>query len=56
MVSSDVVANYKVPRLFFARIIGDIQRLQVGYVSECKIPNGKGKGKVFERVCNASRY
>ena len=36
-----------VPRLFFSRGIGDIQRLQVGYVSECKVPNESAKGKGF---------
>ena len=31
------------PRLFFAGDIGDEQCLQVRYVSECKIPNERGK-------------
>ena len=44
---SDVVVNLKVPRLFFAGDIGDIQRLQVWYTVECKVPNERGKGKVW---------
>ena len=39
------------PRLFFAGGIGDMQRLQVRYVSECKVPNERGKGHDLERVC-----
>ena len=35
------------PRLFFAGDIGDIQRLHVRYVSECKVPNERGKEKVW---------
>ena len=35
------------PRLFFAGAIGDIQRLQVQYTSECKLPNERGKEKVW---------
>ena len=42
------------PGLFFAGDIGDIQRLQVRYVSEYKVPlwNGRRKGKGLERVCS----
>ena len=54
MVSSDVVANYKVPRLFFARIIGDIQRLQVGYATGYTVFNEKEKEKVWKGF--VSRY
>ena len=46
-VISDVVVNEKVPRLFFAGYIGDIQSLQVRYASLYKVPNKKGKGKVW---------
>ena len=31
------------PRLFFVVDIGDIQRLQAQYASECKVPNERGK-------------
>ena len=34
------------PRLFFTGAIGDIQCLQVGYASECTLPNERGKEKV----------
>ena len=34
-------------RLFFTGSIGDIQRLQVRYASECKVFNDKG----LERIC-----
>ena len=40
-------------RLFFTGDIGDIQRLQVLYASECKGPNERGKGKSLERVCKS---
>ena len=39
------------PRLFFTEGIGDIQRLQVRYPSECKVPNERGKSKGLGRVC-----
>ena len=39
------------PRLFFAEGIGDIQSLQVQYVSKCKVPNERRKGNDLERVC-----
>ena len=38
------------PRLLFTGAIGDIQRLQVQYMSKCKVPNEKGKGNDLERV------
>ena len=38
-------------RLFFTEGIGDIQRLQVQYMSKCKVPNGIRKGNDLERVC-----
>ena len=38
-------------RLFFAGGIGDIERLQVGYASECKVPDERGKENDLERVC-----
>ena len=38
-------------RLFFARDIGNIQRLQVRYASGCKVPSERGKRKGLERVC-----
>ena len=41
------MVNYKVPRLFVTGAIGDIQRLQVRYASECKVPNVEGKEKVW---------
>ena len=31
------------PRLFFPEGVGNIQRLQVRYASECKVPNEKRK-------------
>ena len=40
---SDVEVNYTVPRLLLTRGIGDIQCLQVGYASVCKVPNERGK-------------
>ena len=42
------------PRLFFTGAIGDIQRLQAPYPSECKVPNEGGKEKVWRWF--ASRY
>ena len=42
------------PRLFFAEDIGDIQRLQVRYVPECKVPNEGEKEKVVRGF--ASHY
>ena len=41
------MVNLKVPRLFFAGDIGDIQRLLVLYASKCKVPNERGKEKVW---------
>ena len=38
------------PRLFFAGDIGDIQRMQVGYASECKLPSERTR-KGEKRVC-----
>ena len=39
------------PRLSFTGGIGDTQRLQVCYASECKVPNERGNVKVcLERV------
>ena len=40
------------PRLFFAGDIGDMQRLQVQYASECKVPNERGK-KALEGACKS---
>ena len=37
------------PRLFFPEGVGNIQRLQVRYASECKVPNEKRKN--LWRVC-----
>ena len=39
------------PRFFFAGGIGGIQRLQVQYGSECKVPNERKKENDLERVC-----
>ena len=39
------------PRLFFSGGIGDIQRLQVQYMSKCKVLNERRKGNDLERVC-----
>ena len=36
------------PKLFFAGDVGGIQRLQVGYVPELKIPNARRKPKVWK--------
>ena len=38
-------------RLFFTGGIGDIQHLKVQYASECKVPNERGKGKVWRGFC-----
>ena len=38
------------PRLFFTGDIGEIQRLQVRYAPECKVPNKRRKMKGLERV------
>ena len=37
------MVNLNVPRLFFVGDIGDIQRLQVQFAFECKVPNEKKK-------------
>ena len=53
LIASDVVVNYKVPRLFFAGDIGDLHlRLQVRYASESKVSNDRGT-KSLERVCKS---
>ena len=52
LMHSDVVVNYIVPRLFFAGVIGDIQRLQVQYVPGCKVPNEREKGKFWREFVN----
>ena len=36
------------PRLFFTGVIGDIQRLQVRYSSERKVPKERGKVKIWK--------
>ena len=41
------------PRLFFVVDIGDIQRLQAQYASECKVPNERGKGRFGEGLLAA---
>ena len=42
------------PRLFHAVDIGDIQRSQVRYASERKVPNDRGKGKAWRE--SVSRF
>ena len=38
-------------KLFFAGDIGDMQCLQVQYMSKCKVPNERGKGDDLGRFC-----
>ena len=52
--TSDVVANWKLPRLFFAMEALMIQRLQVWYAPEYKVPNEGGKVKAWRGF--VSRY
>ena len=47
LVRSDVAVNEKLLRLFFPGAVGDIQRLQARYASECKVPN-EGEKKFGE--------
>ena len=44
----DVVAKWKVPRLFFTKNIADIQRFQVRYASERKVRIKKKKKMFWE--------
>ena len=44
------------PRLFFPGAIGDIQRLQVRYASECKVPNERGNEKLSKKFASQHWY
>ena len=52
-MASDAVVNEKEPRFFFAGCVGDIQRFQVRYESQFKVPN-ESKWEDLERVCKLS--